>query len=142
MFNRFAPRAALLAGAAALLLAAPAAQAGALVPNKTTDIKFTGFCDGMHLVINEGTGVVTGNSTGSCITPTPFVGTVGGNAKLGAGVAVLEGGLLYVIDDSPQNFTLYGSGGSVLINAGSYTVGVAAAGAAGPATNRATSGRH
>src|SRR3954469_8334440 len=139
MFNRFATRAALLAGAAALLLAAPAAQAGALVPNRTTDIKFTGFCDGMHLVINEGTGVVTGNSTGSCITPTPFVGTVGGNARLGAGVAVLEGGLLYVIDDSPQNFTLYGSGGSVLVT-GSYTVGVAAAGVAGPATSKAASG--
>lgn len=109
-----------LAGAA-LLGSAPEAGAGPLVPNKTVDITFAGFCDGMRLVINENTGLVTGNATG-CLSGKVF-GTVGSNSKLGAGISILSQGVLYVIDDNPQRFTNYDKAGNV-INSGPYTVGV------------------
>ena len=98
-------------------------EAGPLVPNKTVDISLDGFCDGMHLVINETTGLVTGNATG-CGSGT-LVGTVGSLSKLGAGITVMSYGLLYVIDDNPRKWTNYNSDGTLLFS-GTYSIGVPA----------------
>jgi hypothetical protein len=119
--------------AMALIAGATAAQAGALVPNKTLDINFVGFCDGMRLVINQTTGLVTGNSTG-CLSDA-LVGTVGGNAKLGAGITVFANGVLYVIDDVPRTFTNY-TADAVLINSGTYALGVPVRARGGRASSR------
>jgi hypothetical protein len=109
-------------GAAALALGTQA-QAGALVPNKTVDISFDGFCDGMHLVINEAKGTVSGNSTG-CISDL-LIGAVGSNFKLGAGVTVYNRTFLFVIDDSPRKWTLSNVDGSI-VQDGTYSLGVPA----------------
>ena len=124
-----------LAFAASVLLGASSAYAGALVPNKTVDIRFVGFCDGMHLVINENTGLVTGNLTGCAHDP--LFGTVGSNSRLGAGISVLTAGLLYVIDDFSQTFTNYQPTGA-RVTSGTYAVGFALRAAANGA--RSTSG--
>ena len=121
-----------LAIVASLLLGVASANAGALVANKTVDIKFNGFCDGMHLVINQNSGLVTGNQTGC--SSGKIVGTVGANSSLGAGVSILASGLLYVIDDAPQNWKNYQTTGA-LLNSGTYSVGVAAAAASGRASS-------
>lgn len=118
-----------------LIGAAASAQAGALVPSTTVNIKFTGFCDGMRLVINEDSGLVTGYRTG-CASGN-FVGTVGSNSKLGAGITIVTDYYMYVIDDSPQSFTVYRSYGAI-INSGSYAIGNPVS-TTGRATSRSTS---
>ena len=99
------------------------AQAGGLVPNRTVDIRFNGFCDGMRLVINQSTGVVSGSVTG-CVSGTP-IGTVGGNSGKGIGVTVMSRTFLYVIDDAPQTWSLYLSNGT-LFQSGTWSLGVPA----------------
>jgi len=108
---------------ASSLILTSVVQAGVLFPNKTIDIAFTGYCDGMHLVINHTTGIVTGNSTG-CVSD-PLIGTAGGLSKIGAGLTVMNRTRLFVIDDSGKNWALYNADGS-LNSTGTYTVGVAA----------------
>jgi hypothetical protein len=110
---------------ATLLGTTTVACAGVLVPNSFVNIAFTGFCDGMRLVVNQTTGVVVGSRTG-CLSA-PLVGTVGANARLGAGVTVSttnngSGSFLFVIDDMPQTWSVYAANG-VLINNGSYSIG-------------------
>lgn len=107
------------------------AEAGALVRNRLVDISFDGFCDGMHLIINQKSGIVTGVDTG-CVSD-PLIGTVGTSSKLGAGINVMSRTFLYVIDDFPQKWSLYTADGT-LVQTGTYTVGVAVA-----APRRATS---
>jgi hypothetical protein len=122
-----------LALGAAVLAFGSYAEAGPLVPIKTVDIKFDGFCDGMRLVINQSSGEVRGNDTG-CVSD-PLIGTVGGLSKIGAGISVMSRGFLYVIDDSPTRWTLYLSDGT-LLQSGTYSLGVPAAFSiqSGPAT--------
>src|SRR4051794_4135100 len=98
-------------------------EADPLVSGKTIDISFTGFCDGMHLVINQNTGIVTGNATG-CVS-VPIAGTIGSNSNLGAGVTILEtispNAFMFVIDDQPQTFAVHDASG-VQFNNGTYSV--------------------
>jgi hypothetical protein len=114
-----------LLASAALLGTTTIADAGALVPNSFVNIAFTGFCDGMRLVINQTTGLVVGSRTG-CLSA-PLIGTVGANARLGASVTVSTtnngvGSFLFVIDDVPQTWSVYAANG-VLLNSGRYSVG-------------------
>jgi hypothetical protein len=113
-------RAQVTAAVSSLLLAS-VVQAGVLFPNKTIDIAFTGYCDGMRLVINHTTGIVTGNSTG-CISD-PAIGTAGGLSKIGAGLTVRNRAFLFVIDDNARKWDLYNADGS-FNSSGEYTVGV------------------
>jgi hypothetical protein len=107
-------------GAAALVFGSYV-QAGVLYPNKTIDISFDGYCDGMRLVINHSTGLVSGNATG-CRSE-PVSGVAGGLSKNGAGVAVLSQTFLWTIDDNGKNWVIYSDAG-VVINSGTYSVGV------------------
>lgn len=109
-------------GAAALVFGSYA-QAGVLYPNKTIDISFDGYCDGMHLTINHSTGLVSGYATG-CRSE-PVSGVAGGLSKNGAGLAVLSQTFLWTIDDNGKNWVIYSDTG-VVINSGTYSVGVAA----------------
>ena len=121
----------------AMVAGAGVAQAGPFANNKTLDIHFVGYCDGMHLVINQNTGRVTGNQTGGCITNGPLSGVVGAMSALGEGIAVAvsdgAGGVfLYGLDDNPLKWSLTALDGTPL-NSGTYAVGVAAAPVQGPA---------
>lgn len=107
-------------GAAALVFGSYV-QAGPLFPNKTVDISFDGYCDGMHLTINHSSGLVTGNATG-CLSD-PAFGVAGGLSKTGAGVAVLSQSFIWTIDDNGKNWVIYSDSG-VVINSGTYSVGV------------------
>jgi hypothetical protein len=113
--------------AAALAVASPVLFAGPLVPNKTVNIRFDGFCDGLRLVINQNTGVVTGNRTG-CASDV-IVGGAVTSSIAGAGVTVAtsnfgSGIVFWQIDDNPRNFKLTLDTG--FSNSGTYTVGVPA----------------
>jgi hypothetical protein len=111
----------------ALLTLSSVVSAGPLVLNTTVDITLDGYCDGMHLVINQSTGTVSGNSTG-CETG-PLTGHVGSNSKSGAGVVVLVNGLggpvLFRVDDNPRKWSLRNTDGSI-VNSGTYSIGVPA----------------
>ena len=123
--------------AAALAFGLPA-QAGVLYPTRTIDIAFDGYCDGMHLTINHSTGLVSGTATG-CLSNV-LTGVAGGLSKIGAGVAVMSTGLLFVIDDNGKNWVIYGADGSV-INSGTYSVGVPALAQGQGMTQSTVSGR-
>lgn len=111
--------------AAAVLGAWGIAEAGPVAPNRAFDIKFTGYCDGMHLVVNHNTGRVTGNQTG-CVN-LPVNGFVGSNSAGGLGIVVITdsnaGPEIYSLDDNPMKFTVRTYDDS-FTNAGSYTLGV------------------
>ena len=47
-----------------LTLAAGSVQAGPIFPNRTIDLRFNGFCDGLHFTTNTSNGVVVGFRTG------------------------------------------------------------------------------
>ena len=141
------PKIFLMAIAICLLLAA-SAQAGPLFgTTRTVDIKFTGYCDGMHLVINYTTGVVLGYRTGSCVSPDAVMGTVGavmgGQYRGGAVtlslpvIAAYPGdSLVFVVVDNPKYWIIYEMAGSIR-NQGTYTVGVPAGSqAGGPSTQK------
>ena len=117
------------------LLVGSSAFANPLVPSRTLDISFTEFCDGMHLDINERTGLVSGYTTG-CTPGAPIFGTVGSNSKIGASITVLSFGLIYILDNDPQVFKNYFDNGSQLHDGG-YAVDTAAA----RRTGRASSAR-
>ena len=134
------PRMFLMAIAICLLLAA-SAQAGPLFgTTRTVDLKWTGYCDGIHLVINYNTGVVVGYTTGSCLGEWPAVGTVGalmGSKYRGGAVTVsvpnyggFNDALLFVIVDNPKYWIIYDPAGTIR-NEGIYTVGVPASTEAG-----------
>lgn len=112
-----------LTAAAAMLALGSSAYAGNLVASKTVDLKFDGFCDGMHLFISQASGVVSGNVTG-CVTGR-VIGTVGGNSSKGIGITVMSRTFLYVIDDLSQTWQLYTSAGT-LLQSGTWSVGVPA----------------
>jgi hypothetical protein len=118
------------AAAVSLLLVATGVNAGPIAANKNVNISFDGYCDGMHLLVNQTTGLVTGEATG-CLDQ-PVFGTVGGLARIGTGVTILSDGFLYVIDDSPTNWRVYRSDG-LLWNKGTYSTGKPAQRAAGGA---------
>jgi hypothetical protein len=113
------------------LLFATVAHAGPMAANKNVNITFDGYCDGMHLIINQTTGLVTGEQTG-CLSE-PIVGTVGALSRIGTGVTILSDGFLYVIDDAPTNFRIYRSDG-LPWNKGTYSAGAPEARAAGGPT--------
>lgn len=117
---------------AVFIVASTMADAGLLVPNKTIDIAFDGFCDGMHLVINHSTGTVTGNRTG-CVPEYPlagYVGAVSGGVYDGqaAVVGFMEGttGFMTIISDVPRKWQhIYLLDGSAF-NSGTWSKGVPA----------------
>jgi hypothetical protein len=109
---------------------AAAAHAGPIAGDRNMNITFDGYCDGLHLIINQTTGIVRGEQTG-CIAE-PIVGTVGALSRTGTGVTVLSAGFLYVIDDTPRNWRVYRSDG-LLWNRGTYSVGAPDLRAAGGA---------
>lgn len=87
----------------------------------TIDIVFDGFCDGMHVNINPASGLVDGNTTGSCIGEYPILGSLGKvNGK--NAVTVTHGstspypGLIYIIyaDYTWANYYNDGSGITLL----------------------------
>lgn len=125
-----------------LLVVSAVAQAGPMVPNKTLSLKFVGFCDGMSLSINHGTGGVTGRRIG-CGTSEQvrgYVGAIAGGNHDGQGVVVgfdSGTGFLYVISDSPQTWENYNLATGTRVNTGTWTVGVPAIGEASgaPASN-------
>ena len=101
--------------------------AGPLVPNKTVNIRFDGFCDGMRLVINQNTGVVTGNRTG-CASDVIEGGAMTSSIT-GPGVTFAtfnsgSGIVFWQIDDNPRDFKLILDTG--FTNSGTYSVGVPA----------------
>jgi len=106
---------------ASSFLLASTVQAGAFFPSRTVDIAFTGYCDGMRLVINQNSGIVTGNSTG-CVSD-PLVGTVGSLSRIGAALTVMSRNFMFVIDDAPRTWTIYSNADGSLISTGNYTVG-------------------
>lgn len=121
--------------AAAMLLFGSSLYAGNLVQNRNVDIRFVGFCDGLRLVINQSTQLVTGSHLG-CISG-PLVGTVGALANTGAGVSVTtdyqgSGPFLIHLDDNPARWTIYRTNGTV-VNSGSWAVGAPALGSASAA---------
>jgi hypothetical protein len=109
-----------LATVVSSMLVATVVHAGPVAANKNVNITFDGYCDGMHLLINQTTGLVTGEQTG-CLAE-PIVGTVGGLARIGTGITILSGGFLYVIDDAPTNWRIYRSDG-LPWNKGTYSAG-------------------
>lgn len=121
---------------AAVAVAAPAVFAGPLVPNKTVNIRFDGFCDGLRLVINQNTGVVTGNRTG-CASDV-IVGGAMTSSITGPGVTADtsdfgSGIVFWQIDDNPRNFKLITDSG--FTNSGTYSVGVPALAEVGSASS-------
>ena len=106
------------------LLVAASAHAGPLIANRTVDIHFTGYCDGLHLVINENTGIVLATETG-CISAS-FAGTVGSlNGTYRGGAVTLTDaahGTHKVILDKPMVWVYYNANGTVS-NSGTYHVG-------------------
>lgn len=114
----------------ALIAVSSLAYAGGMTPNRTFDLRFVGFCDGMRLTINYSTGDVTGIRTGCSHGPVRgWVGAVsGGNYD---GQAVVVGidsgtGFIYVIGDHPQNFQNKNLASGSVVNSGSWAVGAAA----------------
>lgn len=102
-------------------------HAGKLIGgNRTVDISLTGFCDGLHLVINPNSGFVTGNMTG-CDSGVVF-GTVSSLFGTGKGVALTIRDTKYtwykVIRDS-GTWTYYDSTGAIF-NQGTFTLGTPA----------------
>lgn len=113
-----------------LCIFAGSVQAGTLVANKTLDISFDGHTDGMHLIINQKTGIVSGNVTGVDTFNESIIGTVGSTSKLGASITVMVvvGGILpviYVIDDNPKKWTAYLETGLIIFS-GTYSKGLPA----------------
>lgn len=116
------------AGLCGLALAG-SAMAGPIFPNKTIDLTFVGFCDGLHLVANTTSGVVKGNRTGCRSSAVGgVVGTVVGTKQ---GVAEIlhytstfgsEDFTAVIRDD--KTWTYYNLDGTVL-NSGTWAVGVA-----------------
>ena len=113
------------------LMLGTAVQAGPMAATKNVNITFDGYCDGMHLLINQITGIVTGEQTG-CLSE-PIVGTVGALSRIGTGVTILSDGFLYVIDDAPTNWRVY-RGDGLPWNKGTYSVGAPDRRTAGGAT--------
>ena len=111
-----------LALAAAALVFGSHVQAGPLYPNKTVDISLDGYCEGLHLIINHSSGLVTGNATG-CVSNDPLAGVAGGLSKTGAGVAAMNQGHFWVIDDAGRNWAVYNAAGAA-VNSGTYSVGI------------------
>lgn len=116
-----------------LIAVSSVAVGGSLVPNRTIDISFDGFCDGLHLVINHTKGTVTGNRTG-CVSETVIgiPGAVSGGAYDGQAVAVgfvsTSGtGFMFVVSDAPRTWQVLNLTTSVVQNSGTWTVGVAGA---------------
>lgn len=109
--------------ALASIVFATSIHAANLVPNRIVSIRFNGFCDGMRLVINHTTGIVTGNAIG-CISD-PVIGTVGGNSGKGIGVTVMSRTFQFVIDDWSQTWQLYTTAG-VLLQSGTWSLGAPA----------------
>ena len=102
------------------------AEAGKLLGAKrTVDIALDGYCDGMHLVINLNTGVVTGNQTG-CMSDLVW-GTVG--ALFGAkqkGICVsaqTDAWSWHMVIRDNGTWTYYMEDGTVY-NSGTYTKGL------------------
>ncbi len=122
-----------------VLLVAASAQAGPLFggTSRVVDIAFTSFCDGLHMTINYNTGQVIASRTGTCASADAMWGTVGAllDASYKGGAVTLMnpaptpvGASPYyaVILDNPKIWIYYSSGG-VVMNSGTYTVGVPAA---------------
>jgi len=99
--------------AAAVLVFASQVEAGAMLPGGVInlDINFDstiGCAGGMHLVINNTSGLVTGRATG-CLGADLLIGTVGNSPRLGTSISIMlpSTNQLFVIDDSPRIFTIY-----------------------------------
>jgi hypothetical protein len=117
---------------AVLLAAGSFAQAGDMTPTRTFDLRFDGYCDGMRLTINYGTGVVTGNTTG-CLLGDPvrgYAGAVSGGTYGGQGVVVgvqpvgWPNGIMFVISDTPRTWQVRDLPTGVVINSGTWSLGV------------------
>lgn len=110
---------------ASLMVTGTMLNAGSLVKSKTIDISFDNFCDGLHMVINQSSGLVTGSYIGC--SDHPILGAVGGLSKIGVGTAngYMIGDILrnIVVDDKPRTWTIYNVDGTVF-NSGTYSVGV------------------
>jgi hypothetical protein len=125
--------------AVALIAVGSFAYAGGIAANRTFDLKFVGFCDGMHLTVSYTTGEVTGTSTG-CYAGRPVSGWVGavtgGNYD---GLALVVGkdpsettfGVVFVIGDSPKNWQNKNLTTGAVIHSGTWEIGVPVAGDAG-----------
>jgi hypothetical protein len=114
-----------------LVLFAGVSHAGPLMGwTRTVDIAFTGYCDGLHLVINPTTGVVTGNMTG-CDSGAVFgiVSSLISTNYKGGGAAVVIRDTQFqtqkVIRDN-GTWTYYGDDGGV-VSSGTWTKGTPAA---------------
>ncbi len=112
----------------ALLTVSSVVSAGALVPNKTVDIALDGYCDGLHLVINQAAGTVSGNRIGC--RSAPLTGYVGSNSKSGAGVVISTtdegtGNFVFIVEDAPKTWSVTVPDGS-FSNSGAYSIGVPA----------------
>lgn len=95
------------------------------------DIVFDGYCDGMHLDIDQETRVVTAMRTGSCIPPSPLSGRV----RQGQARMVDDTYGLYVIIDRNGTWFYYDFNGN-LVNSGTWSQGVPSGADAGKASVR------
>jgi hypothetical protein len=113
------------------LALASSVQAGPIFPSKTIDLKLDGFCDGLHFMTNTTTGIVTGMRTGCESEATGgVVGEVLGKAQGGAVILDYTSFDLSVVIRDNRTWTYYNLNGTVF-NSGTWSVGVAAAGAQG-----------
>jgi hypothetical protein len=104
------------------------------------DVMFDGYCDGMHLNIISGTGLVDGNRIGDCLPALdPLTGTVGNVITQGTAVTVhFDNGIQDFIMVVRQNgtWTLYTNdgGGIYVFNQGTWSNALAAGAAGATAT--------
>lgn len=120
------------------LALAGSALAGPIFPNKTIDLVFDGYCDGLHVVSNTTTGLVTGTRTGCASEPVGgVVGTVLGKKQGGAEIVQYATFDFTAVIRDDKTWTYYNADGSVF-NSGTWSLGVAvAAPAAGAASSTA-----
>lgn len=112
------------------VVAASTTLAGPLVGTnlREFDLVFDSYCDGLHVVVNYRTGLVSGNLTGDCETGDAIYGTVGsliGKKRPGLALIVRDDkfdSIKIIRDDG--TWAYYDSAGSV-VNSGTYSLGVA-----------------
>lgn len=123
------------------LLLAASSEAGPLFggTSRVVDIKFVGYCDGLHMTINYNTGKVVATRTGCASSDLAMWGTVGAlldDSYKGGAVTLMNpaptlGTPYYVvIIDNPKIWIYYTAGG-VKWKSGTYDVGAPALDAQG-----------
>ena len=114
---------------AALLIAGFAAHAGPATPPSTTyNLSLDGFCDGVEVTVERGTGLVTGTRTG-CGSGEVIYGNSGGIAGRGLSLTLRgANGTGYDIVDIIATFSLsqgtwdYRRPDGSIFNSGTFTV--------------------